>query len=194
MASATPPTARGKKEEKRAAIVTEGGEPFSASVEDAPAASLSLSVVMPVYNEEKTLVEVLERVRAVPVVTQVVIVDDRSTDGTSAILEALAQATDPARLRVLRHETNQGKGASILTGLRYATGDVVVIQDADLEYEPEQFADLLRVMTAENATVVYGSRFRGSVEGMRLPNRIANKILTFLANALFGAGITDEAS
>ena len=152
----------------------------------------SLSVVMPAFNEEGTICEVLRRVRAVPVVTQIVVVDDCSTDSTGAIL--WKQFGDDPAIVVKRHGTNQGKGAAILTGLRHADGDVVVIQDADLEYEPEQFADLLGLMVRENATVVYGSRFRGSVRGMRLPNLLANKILTFLANVLFGARITDEAT
>lgn len=160
----------------------------------------SLSVVIPAYNEEKTMGRVLERVRAVPVVSQIVVVDDCSSDNTRVIAQQFAVTehngvgAKPVPLVVVRHETNQGKGASIVTGLARATGDVVIVQDADLEYEPEQFVDLLRLIAEENADVVYGSRFRGSVAGMRLPNLAANKILTLLANVLFGARITDEAT
>ena len=156
----------------------------------------TLSVVMPAYNEERTIEAVLERVRAVPVVSQVVVVDDCSSDSTRALLTRYATQMPPGApsLCVVSHVTNQGKGAAIRTGLARASGDVVVIQDADLEYEPEQFLPMLELLARENAAVVYGSRFRGSVTGMRLPNLIANKILTFLANVLFGAKITDEAT
>jgi dolichol-phosphate mannosyltransferase len=155
-------------------------------------AALSLSVIVPAYNEGATIRAVLDALRAVPVVTQVVVVDDCSTDDTGEILRAMA-AADPS-LTLVRHERNQGKGASIVTGLRHASGDVVVVQDADLEYDPRQLAGLLAVIETEGADVVYGSRFRGSIEGMRLPNRIANRILTFAANLLFRARITDEAT
>ena len=155
----------------------------------------TLSVVIPAYNEEATIAHVLERVRGVSVVSQIVVVDDCSDDRTPLILKAFTAGMPPdVPLRVVRHETNRGKGASIVTGLRHATSDVVVVQDADLEYEPEQFADLLAVIAQGQASVVYGSRFRGTIEGMRLPNRIANRILTLLANGLFGARITDEAT
>ena len=154
--------------------------------------SLTLSVIIPVYNEQSTVAAVLDHVRDVAVVTQVVVVDDCSTDGTGDVLRALA-ARDPA-LRVVSHIVNQGKGAAIVTGLKHATADVVVIQDADLEYDPHAFAELLAVMEREEADVVYGSRFKGSITGMRFPNLAANKILTFLANLLFGARISDEAT
>jgi glycosyltransferase involved in cell wall biosynthesis len=159
------------------------------------AAFPTLSVVIPAYNEAATIARVLERVQAVPLVSQIVVVDDCSKDETPRILNAfVAGVPDAARLRVVRHAANRGKGASIVTGLRYATGDVVIVQDADLEYEPEQFADLLAVIVHERANVVYGSRFRGAIEGMRLPNLIANRVLTLLANVLFNARITDEAT
>lgn len=155
---------------------------------------LTLSVVIPAYNEEATIALVLERIRAVPVVSQIVVVDDCSTDKTPVILNAFVIGPLDAPLFVVRHETNRGKGACIVTGLRHATGDVVVVQDADMEYEPEQFADLLDVVVHDRASVVYGSRFRGTIEGMRLPNLVANKVLTLFANVLFGARITDEAT
>ena len=154
--------------------------------------SLTLSVIIPVYNEHSTVAAVLDRVRDVTVVTQIVVVDDCSTDGTGEMLLALA-ARDPA-LTVVSHTVNQGKGAAIVTGLKHATADVVVIQDADLEYDPHAFTELLAVMEREGADVVYGSRFKGSITGMRFPNLAANKILTFLANFLFRARISDEAT
>ena len=152
----------------------------------------TLAVIIPAYNECKTIREVLDEVRAVPVVTEIVVVDDCSTDGTADLLRTLAR--EDSALKVVYHDHNQGKGAAIVTGLKHAASDVVVIQDADLEYEPRQFVDLLSEMQRQNASVVYGSRFRGTLEGMRLPNLMANKILTFLANLLFGARITDEAT
>jgi glycosyltransferase involved in cell wall biosynthesis len=160
----------------------------------------SLSVVIPAFNEERTIVAVLDRVRAVSVVSQIVVVDDCSSDATRALLHhyllAQRRTSTPSApvLCVVHHATNQGKGAAIRTGLGHATGDVVVIQDADLEYEPEQFSEMVELFARENATVVYGSRFRGRVIGMRFPNLVANKTLTFLANVLFGARITDEAT
>lgn len=151
----------------------------------------TLSVIIPVYNECETILEVLDTVRDVPAVSQIVVVDDCSTDGTGEILDERA-AADPS-LVVVHHERNQGKGAAIVTGLRCATSEVVVIQDADLEYIPAQLETLLKRI-AGGADVVYGSRFSGSIAGMRLPNLIANKILTFLANILYRARITDEAT
>lgn len=152
----------------------------------------TLSVIIPAFNEAATMQTVLEAVRAVPIVTEIVVVDDASTDETPNILNAAAR-TIP-ELTVVHHDANQGKGAAIVTGLRHAHGDVVVIQDADLEYEPAQFTEMLDLLVREDAGVVYGSRFRGSIVGMKLPNRIANIILTVLANLLFRARITDEAT
>lgn len=154
----------------------------------------TLSVIVPAYNEEATIACVLDRVRAVSVVSQIVVVDDCSKDTTLTIVDAFAAGAPDDLIQVVSHETNRGKGACIVTGLRHATGDVVVVQDADLEYEPEQFADLLAVIACGEASVVYGSRFQGTIEGMYLPNLVANKVLTFVANVLFGAGITDEAT
>ncbi len=158
----------------------------------APPMMPTLAVIIPAYNEHKTLREILDTVRAVPVVTEIVVVDDCSTDGTADLLRAMARE-DPA-LKVVYHDRNQGKGAAIITGLKHAASEVVVIQDADLEYEPNQLTELLAEMQRQNASVVYGSRFRGTLQGMRLPNLLANKILTFLANVLFGARISDEAT
>lgn len=157
----------------------------------APAASLSLSVIIPAFNEQATIEAVLDVLQAVPVVTQIIVVDDCSTDGTGPLLDQ--RKREDSRLTVVHHDRNRGKGASIVTGLRYAVGDAVVVQDADLEYDPRQLTDLLARLEA-GADVVYGSRFRGSIQGMRLPNLVANKILTLLANALFRANITDEAT
>ncbi len=154
-----------------------------------------LSVIVPVYNERDNIAEVMRRVLAVELPAQmsreVIVVDDGSTDGTSEILKEFEKLPE---VRVLRFERNRGKGAACRTGLEYVTGDVVVIQDADFEYDPKLYPRLLAPMVDQGAFVVFGSRFRGSVRGMRLPNRIANVVLRILANLLYRANITDEAT
>ncbi len=148
-----------------------------------------LSVIMPVYNEAATLAEVVQRVLTVDLGLDIdlIAVDDGSSDDSVAILDAIP---DP-RLRIALHGKNRGKGAAIRTGLSVATGDIVVIQDADLEYDPAQWARLLRPILDEECDVVYGSRFLGDSTGMRWQNRLANKGLTALTRLLFGTGITD---
>lgn len=154
-----------------------------------PAALPVLSVIMPVYNEEATLAEVVHRVLSLDLGVEIdlIAVDDGSSDESVAILHGIA---DP-RLRIASHATNRGKGAAIKTGLTVAMGDVVVIQDADLEYDPTQWATLLEPILAGAADVVYGSRFLGETHGMRWQNRAANKALTALTRLLYGSHITD---
>lgn len=154
--------------------------------------TLSLTVIIPAYNEQSTIDAVLQAVRAVPVVSQIVVVDDCSSDNTFFLVQQQA-AQDPNLVSV-RHDRNRGKGAAIVTGLKHARCAAVVIQDADLEYDPNQLAELLAVMEQKKAAAVYGSRFRGQVRNMRVANRIANLLLTFLANFLYRANITDEAT
>ncbi len=158
---------------------------------------MKLSVIVPVYNEEDSIRPVLDRVfqadlSALPeqVEKEVVVVDDASTDQTAAIV-----ADDP-RVTLVRHEVNQGKGAAIRTALRHVTGDVVLIQDADMEYSPEDYPALVLPFLRDDASVVYGSRFlkRRHPANMRWTNLLANRVLTFLANLLFNADITDEAT
>src|SRR4051794_19489483 len=117
-----------------------------------------LSVVIPVYNEERWLREVVRRVREVPIPKEVILVDDCSTDGTRAILRELEVDDD---CKVVYQEVNQGKGAALRTGFQHATGDVVVVQDADLEYDPSEYPRLLQPILEGRADVVFGSRFTG---------------------------------
>lgn len=148
-----------------------------------------LSVLLPVYNEESTLDELLAKLLSIdPGVTfEVIAVDDASADRSG---EILAACEDP-RLTVITHRTNRGKGAAVQTALSAATGDVTVIQDADLEYDPEQLGALVAPVVAGETDVVYGSRFLGSVSDMRRRNRLANLGLTWMTRLLYRTTITD---
>src|SRR5579885_920309 len=119
---------------------------------------MKISIIIPVYNEAATIREILERVRSSPIEKEIVVVDDGSTDGTR---DVLAQEEQQDGTRVILHPQNQGKGMAIRTGLQHATGDYVLIQDADLEYDPADYELLIRPVRRGKATVVYGSRFLG---------------------------------
>ena len=156
---------------------------------------MKVSILIPVYNEFRTLTQVVERVLAAPLppgcTKEVVIVDDGSTDGTTQLLTRYSGSP----LIVVHHSAvNQGKGAALRIGISKATGDVLLVQDGDLEYDPNDYAAVLAPIVRGDAEIVYGSRFLRPFEGMRRRNWIANKILTLASNLLFGAGITDEAT
>lgn len=152
-------------------------------------APYSLSVIIPVFNEEKTIQEIIRRVLSTKVVDEIVLVDDGSTDGTRAIL---VDYQGQAGFKIILHDHNQGKGAAIQSGLKAVSGDLVLIQDADLEYDPRDYGVLLQPIYEGLADVVYGSRFLG---GARRPilfwNMVANKILTFTTNILYNNILTD---
>ena len=151
---------------------------------------LVLSVVIPVYNERNTIHEILRQVRAVPVKKQIILVDDCSTDGTREILNRL-QADEPD-LTVVFHDKNQGKGAALRTGFRHATGQIVIVQDADLEYDPGQYLQLIQPILEGKADVVYGSRFIGeSHRVLYFWHSLANKFLTLLSNVFTNLNLTD---
>jgi glycosyltransferase involved in cell wall biosynthesis len=150
---------------------------------------MKISVIIPAYNERNTIVELLRRVEATGVASEILVIDDGSTDGTREILEAYSQNK---LYRIILHPVNQGKGAAVRTGIENAQGEVVIIQDADLEYDPREYPNLLRPIEEGIADVVYGSRFLG---GARRPilfwNMVANKILTLITNILYNNILTD---
>jgi hypothetical protein len=151
---------------------------------------LVLSVVIPVYNERHTIHEILRQVRAVPVKKQIILVDDCSKDGTREILRQL-QADEPD-LTIVFHEKNQGKGAALRTGFGHATGRIVIVQDADLEYDPSEYLKLIQPILEGNADVVYGSRFSGeSHRVLYFRHSLGNKFLTWLSNWFTNLNLTD---
>ena len=150
---------------------------------------LRLSVVIPAYNECQTIEELLQRVIDSPFDKEILVVDDGSNDGTRELLQELDGQCD---VRVLLHEVNQGKGAALATGFRAATGDVVLIQDADLEYDPEDYSVLLRPIEDGKADVVFGSRFLGGTHRCHLfSHYLGNRFLTFVSNAFTNLNLTD---
>ena len=154
---------------------------------DAPS---RLSIIVPVYNERETIAEVLDRVLAVECDKEMIVVDDGSTDGTAQLIEEWLGGR-PERVAFHRHVRNRGKGAAVRTGLEHVTGEYVVIQDGDLEYDPRDYAKLLAAVIEQGAQVVYGSRFLGNNPRMFFTQRAGNVILTRLTNLLYGASLTD---
>jgi len=147
-----------------------------------------LSVVMPAYNERDTIEEIIRRVLAVPLRIELVVVDDASSDGTRDILQALASKLS---FKLLLQPRNRGKGAALRRGFAEVTGDIVVIQDADLEYSPEEYPDLIELICAGRADVVYGSRFIGRHRVFLFTHFLGNRVLTILTNVLYNTMLTD---
>ena len=151
---------------------------------------MKLSVVMPVYNEEATVEEIVNRVLAEGHDKELIIVDDGSTDGTPAILRRLAKK-HPDTIKLVIHKQNVGKGAAVRTGLKRVSGDVVIIQDADLEYDPQDYEVLLEPIQEGTADAVYGSRFLGAHRVLLFWHYLGNRFLTFLTNLLYNVNLTD---
>ena len=169
---------------------------------------MRLSVIMPVYNERTTLEEIVQRVRAVdltvnpagdnpmlpgplPLECEIVIVDDGSTDGTRDILDEWRE-DPPPEMQIIYHAHNSGKGAALRTGFQHATGDILIVQDADLEYDPRDYIKLLEPLLEGRAPVIYGSRFMGGPRAaMSLTHTLGNQLLTIATNLLYGVALSD---
>ena len=154
---------------------------------------MKLSIIIPVYNEEQTIAELVGRVRAVDlgaIDKEIIIANDGSSDGTRQVIASSEWAGD-SRIHVYDNPINVGKGAAVRIGLKYATGDVILIQDADLELDPQEYGGLLAPLLAGRADIVYGSRFLQPTARISFRARIGNRLLTWLTNVLFGARLTD---
>jgi glycosyltransferase involved in cell wall biosynthesis len=154
---------------------------------------VKLSIIIPVYNEAQTISEVVERVRSVDIGAidkEIIIANDGSSDTTRQVIDSSRWADDP-RIRTYDNPINVGKGAAVRIGLKYATGDVILIQDADLELDPQEYGGLLAPILDGRSDVVYGSRFLRSSTRISFKARIGNRVLTWLTNMLFGARLTD---
>ena len=157
-----------------------------------------LSVIMPVYNEASTVADVMRKVLEQPQVAELIVVDDASTDGTWDVLQKLSaentpHATNDSLLKTFRHDNNQGKGAALRTGITHATAQVIIIQDADFEYDPEEYPIMIAPIVKDRADVVFGSRFIGS-EAHRVLyfwHSIGNRFLTLLSNMFTNLNLTD---
>jgi glycosyltransferase involved in cell wall biosynthesis len=150
---------------------------------------MKLSVVIPVYNEKDTVLKVIDRVRSVALSKEIIVVDDCSTDGTRELLQSLSPSDD---IKIILQSKNTGKGAALRAGFNVISGDIVVIQDADLEYDPAEYPNLIQPILANKADVVYGSRFLGGPHRVLLFwHSVGNRFLTALSNMLTDLNLTD---
>ena len=153
---------------------------------------MKLSIIIPVYNEKSTILSIIEKIKAVNLPTgiekEIVVVDDGSTDGTK---ELLGKFTGEAIVKILSYGANQGKTFAVKYGIEHSSGELIIIQDADLEYSPDQYPRLLGPILSSGAAIVYGSRFMGTVKGMTAVNRLANRMTNLTVNLLYGTRLTD---
>lgn len=152
-----------------------------------------LSVLLPVYNERETFPRLLETVRAVAIDKEILILDDGSTDGTRQLIESQVEGIDP-NVRVFYHEKNRGKGAALRSLIPHARGEYSIVQDGDLEYDPQDYLTILEAFQTGGADIVYGSRFLTGWPRMRPANRIVNVLLAWMVRLLYGTPMSDEAT
>jgi len=145
-----------------------------------------LSVIVPVYNESGTIRQILEKIQQVPIDKELIVVDDGSTDGTAKLLRELKYDN----LKIIYHSSNRGKGAAVITGLAQSSGELIVIQDADLEYEPREYINLLEEYNKGGVDIMQGARFTNGYHGLLIP-KLGNRFLTSLLNLLFGTKFND---
>lgn len=145
-----------------------------------------LSVIVPAYNEAKTIRQILEKINSVDIDKEIIVVDDGSCDGTEKILRDIKYNN----LKIIHHSSNRGKGAAFLTGLSHAQGEFIIIQDADLEYEPNDYLKLIKALKENNADIVLGARFKKGYHGLFI-HRLGNRLLTVLLNLLFKVRLND---
>lgn len=151
---------------------------------------MKLSVVLPVYNEKNTIEQIIAGVKAVPSIDkEIILVDDASKDGTTEILKKIQ--TEQPDLKIIFKEKNAGKGAALRDGFKLTTGDYVIVQDADMEYDPQDYTKLIRALEEQKVQVVYGSRFSGNYKDMSSLHYFGNKLLTLFTNILYGVMLTD---
>jgi len=152
---------------------------------------MKLSVVIPVWNEKDTVEKIINKVNKVPLDKEIVVVDDGSTDGTVEKLKAQNSKLKNKDLKIIYKEKNEGKGSAVREGFKYVTGDYVIIQDADLEYYPQEYLKLIKALEEEKADVVYGSRFKGEIKKIMKSHYFGNRMLTTLFNLLYRTSLTD---
>jgi len=182
------PTSPGPRQELTSRIEA-AWDATESCLQQAELTEVELTVVIPVYNEPLTVFEIVERVRALPISKQVIVVDDGSTDGTTAALQRLAVLPDVV---LLKHAVNRGKGAALQTGFEFATGRIVIVQDADLEYDPQDILRVIAPLQAGQCQVVYGSRYlENARQDPSLLHRCGNWALTTFSNSLTGHRLTD---
>lgn len=154
---------------------------------------MKLSIIIPVYNEKVTIEEILRRIQCFPIEKEIIIVDDGSTDGTDKLLENLVESPNNS-ICVIRHETNKGKGAAIISGIKEVKGDLIIIQDADLEYDPNDYEALIEPFKNDIVQVVYGSRILKKNDRSAFAFYWGGRLLSWITNILYGSNITDEST
>jgi glycosyltransferase involved in cell wall biosynthesis len=151
---------------------------------------MKLSVVIPVFNEKNTVLDLIDRVKKVAIDKEIIVVEDCSSDGTQEVLQPLTK--DDKDIKIIFHEKNQGKGAALRTGFKHVGGDIVIIQDADLEYDPDEYPQVIAPILDGRADVVYGSRFLGGPQRVHMYwHYVGNKILTMISNMFTNINLTD---